>query len=289
LKEFEYTRPNDLDEALGWLSTLGDRAKIIAGGTDLVPLMRENLVTPSHVIDINNLRDLDFIKEEKGLIMIGAATRMRAIEQSPIVQAKIPMLAETAQLVGEIGVRNIATIGGNLVNASPAADSAPPLLTLDASVKIRKLKTERTIKLQGFFVHVKKTVLRPDELMTEVHIPVPPPKSGGSFIRLTKRGGNTISIVSAAAFLTLKRNICSLARIAMGSVAPIPIRIPDAEKVLEGTEPTEERIRTAAETALRSIKPISDVRASAEYRNETSKTLVRRALEQALKRAKSGS
>jgi CO/xanthine dehydrogenase FAD-binding subunit len=287
LNEFEYIRPRDVDEALELLGSLRENAKIMAGGTDLVPLMRENLVTPSHVIDISNLGDLDFIKEENGLITIGAATRMRTIEQSPIVKAKIPMFAETAQLVGEIGVRNIATIGGNLVNASPAADSAPPLLTLDANVKIRKLKTERTIKLQEFFLHVKKTVLEPDELMTEVRIPIPPPKSGGAFIRLAKRGGNIISIVSAAAFLALKGNACSLARIAMGSVAPTPIRIPDAEKVLEGAVPTEERIRTAAETALGSIKPISDVRASAEYRKETSKILVRRALQEALERAKS--
>ena len=289
MKDFEYTRPNDLDEALVLLGNLREGAKIIAGGTDLVPLMREDLVTPSHVIDISNLPDLDFIKEEKGLIRIGAATRMRTIEQSPIVKAKIPLLAETAQLVGEIGVRNIATIGGNLVNASPAADSAPPLLTLGASVKIRKLKTERTIKLQEFFVHVKKTVLQPDELMTEVQIPIPPPRSGGFFIRLAKRGGNIISIVSSAAFLALKGNVCSQARIAMGSVAPTPIRIPDAEKVLEGAEPTEERIQTAAEKVLGSIKPISDVRASAEYRKETSKILVKRSLEEALKRARSGS
>lgn len=280
-------RPNDLDEALGLLGSLRERAKILAGGTDLVPMMRENLVTPSHVIDISNLSDVDFIKEEKGLIRIGAATRMRTIEQSRIVKAKIPMLAEIAQLVGEIGVRNIATLGGNLINASPAADSAPPLLTLDASVKIRKLKTERTVKLQEFFVHVKKTVLQPDELMTEVQIPIPPPKSGGFFIRLAKRGGNIISIVSAAALLALKGNVCNLARIAMGSVAPTPIRVPEAEKVLEGAEPTEERIRTAAEIVLGSIKPISDIRASAEYRKETSKILVRRALEEALKRARS--
>lgn len=289
MKEFEYTRPNDLDEALGLLVDLRERAKIIAGGTDLVPLMREHLVTPDYVIDISNLPDLDFIKEERGLIRVGAATRMRTIEQSPIVKAKIPMLAETAQLVGEIGVRSLATIGGNLINASPAADSAPPLLTLDASVKIRRLKTERTIKLQELFVHVKKTVLQPDELMTEVQIPIPPPKSGGFFIRLAKRGGNIISIVSAAAFLALKGNVCSLARIAMGSVAPTPIRIPDAEKVLEGAEPTEERIRMAAKKALGNIKPISDVRASAEYRKETSEILVRRALEEALRLARSAS
>ena len=288
MKDFEYTRPNDLDEALGLLGSLRERAKVLAGGTDLVPLMRENLVTPSHVIDISNLRDLDFITEEHGVMRVGAATRMRTIEQSPIVKATIPMLAETAQLVGEIGVRNIATIGGNLANASPAADSAPTLLTLDASVKIRNLKAERTVKLQEFFVHVKKTVLQPDELMTEVQIPLPSPRSGGAFVRLAKRGGNIISIVSAAAFLTLKGNVCSQARIAMGSVAPTPIRIPQAEKVLQGVEPTEERIRTAAEKAVESIKPISDVRASAEYRKETSKILVRRALEEALKRARTG-
>lgn len=286
MKEFEYTRPNDVDEALGLLGRVAEGAKILAGGTDLIPLMRENLVKPRHIIDISNLHDLDFIKQEDDMIRIGAATKMRTIERSATVQSKIPMLAEAAQLVGEIGVRNIATIGGNLVNASPAADSAPPLLTLDASVKIRKLNGERMIRLEKLFVHVKKTTLMPDELMTEVQVPIPPAKSGGYFLRLAKRGGNIISIVSAAAFLTLKGNVCSIARIAMGSVAPTPIRIPEAEKVLEGSEPTEERIRTAAERAAGSIKPISDVRASAEYRRETSKILAARVLEEALNRAR---
>lgn len=286
MKEFDYTRPVDLNEALDLLGSSGERAKIIAGGTDLVPLMREHIIAPTHIIDISNLSELDFIKEEKDHIRIGAATKMRTIERSPIVLSKIPMLAEAAQLVGEIGVRNIATIGGNLANASPAADSAPPLLTLDASVKIRRMNEERTIKLEKLFLHVKKTTLQPNELMTEVQVPIAPPHSGGYFIRLAKRGGNIISIVSAAAFLALKGNLCNVARIAMGSVAPTPIRLPDAGKVLEGSEPSKDRIRMAAERAVASIKPISDVRASAEYRRETSKTLVARALEEALKRAR---
>lgn len=197
------------------------------------------------------------------------------------------MFAEASQLVGEIGIRNIATIGGNLANASPAADSAPPLLVLDASLKIRKGEAERTIKLNEFFLHVKKTVLAPDELVTEVKIPIPPTKSGGAFFRLAKRGGNIISIVSAAAFLSMNGKVCSVARIAMGSVAPTPIRIKGAEKVLEGAEPTEENIRAAAQKAFDEIKPISDIRASAEYRKDTSRVYVRKAIQEALKRAKS--
>jgi carbon-monoxide dehydrogenase medium subunit len=289
MNEFEYLRPSNLNETLSYLSTYNGKSKVVAGGTDLVLLLQQGIFQPTHVIDITNVPELNYIREDAGRLRIGAATKMRDIEISKLVRTKIPMLAEASQLVGEIGVRNIATLGGNLVNASPAADSAPPLLVLDASLKARNAKTERTIKLTDFFLHVKKTVLAPDELVTEVSVPIPPPKSGGAFFRLAKRGGNVISIVSAAAFLTMNGKLCSTARIAMGSVAPTPIRIKTAEKVLEGAEPTPENIRAAAQKAFEEIKPISDIRASAEYRRDTSRVYVRKAIEEALKRAKSSS
>jgi len=281
MREFDYERPDSLDSALELLGNLRDKAKVIAGGTDILPLLREDMLVPTHVVDISRLAELNFIRDEDGLIRIGAATKMRSIEQSDIVRRKIPMFADAAQLVGEIGVRNLATLGGNLANASPAGDSAPPLLVLDASAIIRNRKTERTIRLVDFFVYVKKTILQPDELLTEIKIPIPPQHSGGAFVRLAKRGGNIISIVSAAAFMSLENGLCKTVRIAMGSVAPTPIRIPAAENILKGSKPTETKIREAAETIKETIKPISDIRASAEYRKETSVILVRRALEQA--------
>ena len=286
MNEFEYLRPNDLDETLTVLASCGGKAKVLAGGTDLVLLLQQGLVKPSLVIDITTIPELNFIGEEDGYVKIGAATKMRDIETSRIVRARIPMLAEDAQLLGEIAVRNMATIGGNLVNASPAADTAPPLLVLEASVKVRKAQSERTIKLSDFFLNVKKTVLAPEELLTEVTIPIPPHRTGGAFFRLAKRGGNVISIVSAAALIGLNGKTCSVARIAMGSVAPTPIRIKSAEKLLQGGEPTEERIRAAAQKASEEIRPISDIRASAEYRKETSRVYARKAMEEALKRAK---
>jgi len=289
MNEFEYLRPSNLNETLTYLSSYNGKSKILAGGTDLVLLLQQGLVQPTHIIDISDVPELNYIREEDGHLRIGGATKMREIETSTLVRTKIPMLAKASQLVGEIGVRNIATIGGNLANASPAADSAPPLLVLDVSLKVRKTNGERTIKLSDFFLHVKKTVLSPDELVTEVTVPIPPPKSGGAFFRLAKRGGNVISIVSAAAFLSMSGKLCSVARIAMGSVAPTPIRIKSAEKVLEGAELTEENIRTAAQKAFEEIKPISDIRASAEYRKDTSKVYVRKAIEEALKWAKSSS
>ena len=285
MREFDYTRPNDLNGALQLLGNLREKAKVIAGGTDLLPLLREDILVPTHVVDISNLAELNFIREENGLIKIGGATKMRSIEKSKIVQHKIPMFADAAQLVGEIGVRNIATLGGNLVNASPAGDTAPPLLVLDASVTLRNSKIERTVRLENFFVHVKKTIVQPDEILTEVKIPIPPSASGGAFLRLAKRGGNIISIVSAAALVSLKNGVCKTVRIAMGSVAPTPIRIPNAEAILENSKPTETKIREAAEKIKQTIKPISDVRASDEYRSETGVTLVRRVLEEACKRA----
>ncbi len=286
MREFDYERPDNLDNALELLANLRDKAKVIAGGTDLLPLLREDMLIPTHIVDISRLAELNFIRKEERLIRIGAATNMRSIEQSDIVRQTIPMLADAAQLVGEIGVRNLATLGGNLANASPAGDSAPPLLVLDASATIRNRKTERTIRLADFFLHVKKTVLQPDELITEIKIPIPSQHSGGAFLRLAKRGGNIISIVSAAAFMSIDNGLCKTVRIAMGSVAPTPIRIPVAERILEGSAPTETKIREAAEKVKETIKPISDVRASAEYRKETSVTLVRRVLEQAYMKTK---
>ena len=289
MNEFEYLRPSNLNEALTYLSEYNGQSRILAGGTDLVLLLQQGLMQPTHIIDITNVPELNYIREEDGHLRIGAATKMRDIETSKLVRAKVPMLADASQLVGEIGVRNVATIGGNLANASPAADSAPPLLVLDASLKVRSAKGERSVRLTDFFVHVKKTVLAPDELVTEVDVQIPPPKSGGAFFRLAKRGGNVISIVSAGAFLTLSGKLCSVARIAMGSVAPTPIRIKSAEKALEGAEATDANIRSAAQKAFEEIKPISDIRASAEYRRDTSRVYVRKAIEEALKRAKAWS
>ena len=289
MNEFEYVRPSNLHEILQALGNHGGNVKVIAGGTDLVLLLQQNMVTPTHVVDISSISELQYIREENGFLRVGAATNMRDIETSETVRTRIPMLSEAAQLVGEIGVRNLATIGGNLVNASPAADSAPPLLVLDASLRVRNSKSERIVKLTDFFLHVKKTVLQPNELVTEITVPIPPKNSGAVFFRLAKRGGNVISVVSAAALVTLNGKTCTVARIAMGSVAPTPVRLRNAEKVLEGSEPTEERITAATQKALEEIKPISDLRASAEYRMETSRVYVRKAIKEALRRARQGS
>ena len=286
MREFDYERPDNLDSALELLGNLRDKAKIIAGGTDLLPLLREDLLSPTHIVDIGSLTELNFIRKDEQLIRIGAATKMRSIEESDVVRREIPMFADAAQLIGEIGVRNLATLGGNLANASPAGDTAPPLLVLDASATIRSREAERTIPLEDFFVHVKKTILKPDEILTEIKIPIPPRNSGAAFLRLAKRGGNIISIVSAAALMALDNGVCKTVRIAMGSVAPTPIRIPTVERVLKGAKITETKIREAAEKTRDSIKPISDVRASAEYRKETSVVIVRRALEQAYMQTK---
>ena len=286
MNEFEYSRPDTVNEVLEALENHGGNAKVIAGGTDLVLLLQQNLVNPTHIIDISSTPELRYIQEEDGFLRIGAATNMRDIETSRTVRTKVPVLAESAQLVGEIGVRNIATLGGNLVNASPAADSAPPLLVLDASLTLKSSKSQREVRLSDFFLHVKKTILQPDELVTEVTVPIPTRNSGAAFFRLAKRGGNVISVVSAAALLTLNGKTCSKARIAMGSVAPTPIRLRRVEKTLEGSEPTDNIITAAARQALDEIKPISDLRASAEYRQETSRVYVGKAIKEALRRAR---
>jgi carbon-monoxide dehydrogenase medium subunit len=282
LKPFEYFVPADVNEALSLLDRWKDDARVIAGGTDLIPLMRDKLVTPQYVIDINRLSELEYIKETSNGIRIGALTRLRTIETSPLIQQKIPVLAQAATQVGSIQVRNVGTIGGSLANASPAADVAPPLLVCEARVKTKSLNREREIPLSEFFTGVKKTTLGNDELLTDIEVPKIPPRTGGDFLKVGKRNALVISIASAAAIVTLNETGRNKIRIALGSVAPTPIRARKTESFLEERNITDQTINEASELVDSDVSPITDMRASAEYRKEVSKILVRRVLQKAI-------
>ena len=285
MNPFEYFEPANVNDALSLLDRWKGDAKVIAGGTDLIPLMRSKVVMPKYVIDINRLSELDFIKEAGNIVNIGTLTRLRTLETSALIQETIPVLAEATGQVGSVQVRNTGTIGGSLVNASPAADVAPPLLVCEAKVTATSLHRKREIPLSEFFVGVKKTVLGDNELLTDIAIPKTMPQTGRAFMKIGKRNALIISIASAAASVTLNRPKQGKVRIALGAVAPTPVRARNTESFLDGREITENSIDEASRLVSGDINPVTDIRASAEYRKEISSVLVKRVLQRAVETA----
>ncbi len=274
----DYLAPKTLSEALDALKKQKEKGKIIAGGTDLVPRMRAGVVNPEQLIDLR-LLGLDDIKTEKDWIHIGAGVTHTEILESDLLREHFPALVEAASEIAGPPIRNRGTLGGNLVNASPAADMAAPLIVYDAVAVIENEKSERSVPLGDFFTGPGQTVLKPEEILTEIRVPVVPPRTAAIFIKLGKRKAMAIAVVSAAVRLTLaKDGKITQARIALGSVAPVPLRAAKAEKILEGQTPTEELFADAGEKASDESSPISDLRASAEYRKKMVAVLTRRAL-----------
>lgn len=274
----EYLAPQTLDEALKVLKKNKKGAKIIAGGTDLVPRMRSEVLSPELLVDLR-LLGLNEIKIKGDWIKIGAGTTHTEILESDILAEHLPALVEAASDIAGPPIRNRGTLGGNLVNASPAADLATPLLVYDAVAVIVNEKGERIVPLEEFFTGPGKTVLKPDEILTEIKIPVVPPRTEAKFIKLGKRKAMAIAVVSVAVRLTLDEGgSISEARIALGSVAPVPLRIKKAEEVLVGQTPGEELFTLAGKTANEETAPITDLRSSADYRKKMVAVLTRRAL-----------
>ena len=290
MKRFEVVRPNALEEAIRFLREHGGTAKLLAGGTDLIVRMKERSVTPKYVVDLKRIPGLEGISydEEVGL-RIGALTTIRAVERSGWIGWRFPNLTEGAGIIGSVQVRNRATIGGNLCNAAPCADTAPPLLCLNARLKIAGPEGERTVPLDEFFVGPGQTVLSEDEILMEIRVPIPPLRTGGAYTRHTIRRAMDIAVVGAGATVTLGPGdgVCDEARIVLGSVAPIPLRVRKAEEFLVGRRLTDEVLRQAGEIAAEEARPIDDVRGSAWFRTEIVKVLVRRMVKCAWGRAES--
>ena len=285
IKPFAYSAPKTLKETLLLIEKFGSEGTLIAGGTDLIPLLKLRFVTPRYVVDISNLSELDFIEEGDDSLRIGAVTRHRTLERSPIVSKSAPILADAASQIGSPLIRNMGTVGGNLVNASPCSDTSTPLLALGAKLQLVKSSGQRIVMIDDFFLDVKKTVIQHDELLTEVQIPHRPPKTGAAFIKVGRRTGNDLAIVSVAVSINIPNGVCKNVRIALGSVAPTPLRVRKAEASLVGKKLGEKEISEAAQISSEEIRPISDVRASAEYRREVSKVIVQMAINKAVDKA----
>lgn len=280
MHSFNYLAPHSLDELC---QVLHDTAgKIIAGGTDMLPQMRNLRQNPSTLIDISHIPDLRYIRENEDEVLIGALTTWSDILESPLIEKTAPALAQAASLVGAPMTRNRGTLGGNLGNASPAADSLPPLLTLDATVHLNSQSGLRQVPLREFLVGPGKTNLKADEYIHQISYKKVPLPFGNVFNKLGPRQGMTISIASVAVLLALDANgRISLARIAMGAVAPTAVRCPEAEAFLLGKEPSTALWQEAAHQANKAIAPIDDVRGTQEYRYHVTSVLIRRALQTA--------
>jgi carbon-monoxide dehydrogenase medium subunit len=274
----EYLRPKDIPEAAKFLSSYGNRARIIAGGSDLLVFKPQGVEC---LIDLSNL-GLSYINKEKDGIVIGASTILNEIEHSPLLTSgPYKIVSEAVGTLATPTIRNTATIGGNLCNASPAADLPPALMVLGATVRIAGKNGSRVMPVADLFEHVKRTALGEGEFLVEVQIPPCPGNSGASFQKLRHHQTSIdIAIVNAAAGLTCENEICKEAHIALGAVAPTPVYAKGAERVLQGKKIDLDLIQKAAEAASEEAKPIDDIRASAGYRKKMVAVLVRRALEE---------
>jgi carbon-monoxide dehydrogenase medium subunit len=284
MQAFEYRTPKTLKEVQQDLKQFGSDAKLIAGGTALVIMMKQRLVRPACLVSLRSVRGLNGIAEKNGGIAIGGGATHRAVEASPVVKRRLPVLAETYHHVATVRVRNMATVGGGLAHADPNQDPPPTLIALGASIKAASADGSRTIPLEDFFTDYYETLLKPEEVITELYVPRLPANSGAAYLKFLPRTADDYATVSAAAVVTLdksKKNFADV-RIALGSVGTTPIRAREAEAVLRGQPVKAEALAEAGEKAKEAVDPISDFRGSAAYKKEMAGVFVRRALAKAL-------
>jgi CO/xanthine dehydrogenase FAD-binding subunit len=284
--EFEYHAPVSLDEAVALLERYGKEAAILAGGTDLIPHMKQRKAEPKHVVNIKKIPELTCIEETPEGIEIGALAKLRAIELSPLIKEKIPLLSEAAGSIGSVQIRNLGTIGGNICNASPSADMATALMALAAAVHVYGREGARTYPIAEFFRGGGEVNLAKGELLTGFTVPHLPEEAGSAF---EKVGWTTFDIatVNVAAVVTLKGGKIDHCRIALGACSPAPIRVALAEELLRGKEPTEEALEEAVEFVAACVEPREHWRrAPPEYRRRSSQALAMDAVGRAVERAR---
>ena len=287
LPGFNLHRPTSLGEALELMGALKS-VKPIAGGTDLLPLMRDRAITVEDIVDIRGLHELKGITVEDGTLRIGALTTLTEVLESPLVAEKASVLREAVGHIGSVQTRNQGTLAGNICNASPAADSAPALMVIGAQARVSSARGVRRVPVEELFAGPKMNSLGKDELVTEILIPELPSGSGAAFEKLGRRRGITLAVVNAAAYLAMDGKKCVDARIALGAIAATPIRLPEVEAAYKGRELTPEAIEESSRACYALVNPVDDVRASADYRREMACVLVKRAIVKAHARAGGG-
>ena len=282
---FDYHRPGTLDEAVALLSRYGDQAKVLSGGMSLLPTLKLRLGTCAHLVDINRIPGLEYIKEEKGVLRIGAGTRQATLERSDLIRTKYPILGDAVPLIADPLVRNRATIGGNLANGDPANDGPALAIALGAELVAKGRAGERAIPANRFYKSLYTTELKSDEILVEIRIPVPPAKSGGAYRKLKRKTGD-FAAAAVAVQLSLNANgTVARAGIALTNAGPTPIEAVESEKYVVGKALDEKTIAEAARLAAQAASPSADRRGSVEYKREMARVLAGRALKAALERA----
>ena len=282
---FDYHAPKTLSEAVALLTRYREEAKVLSGGQSLLPLLKLRLGQAGHLVDIGRIPGLEYIKEEGGYLKIGGRTREAALERSDLIRGKYPILADTAAVIADPLVRNLATVGGNLAHGDPANDHPATMLALLAQVVATGPKGERTIPIEKFFTGLFTTALAPEEILTEIRIPIPPPGSGGAYIKLERKVGDFATAAAAAQVTLAKTGEIERAGIGLTSAGPTPIKATEAERSLQGKKPDGAAIAEAARLAAQAAAPTADRRGSVEYKREMARVLTARALQKAVQRA----
>ena len=281
---FDYHAPKTLPEAIALLGQLGEEAKILSGGQSLLPLLKLRFASPGHLVDIGRIPGLDYVKEEGGFLRIGALVREAELESNPLITSKYRILTDTASVIADPIVRNLATVCGNLAHGDPANDHPATMLALGASVVLTGPSGTREVPVASFFTGIFTTALEPNEVLTEIRIPVPPAGSGGAYIKLERKVGD-FATAGVAAFLVLKGGTIERAGIGLTNLGPTPIQASAAEAALVGKKPDDAAFAEAGTLASSATSPNPDRRGQTDYKKEMARVLTIRALHKAAQRA----
>jgi aerobic carbon-monoxide dehydrogenase medium subunit len=281
--EFDYHAPKTVDEAVALLTKHED-AKILAGGQSLIPAMRFRLANPAVLIDINGIQGLEYIKDLKNHLAIGAMTRESALEESDVIHRNFPMLFDAARVIADPLVRNRATVGGNIAHADPANDHPAVMLAYNATVIAQGPNGTRQIDIDRFFVDIFTSALEHDEVLTEIRLPQPHTGSGGAYLKIERKVGD-YATSGVAVQLSIQNGICEAIRIGLTNVSPVPMRATDAEKVLKGQAITEDLLERAGQAAAAQCEPNADLRGSVDYKRDLTRVLLKRTVRKAVSRA----
>jgi len=282
---FEYLRPNTIREAIALLQQHGEAAKILSGGQSLIPMMKLRLARPGFLIDINRIAGLSHVKEEGGYLKIGGLTREAELEFSPLIRAKYPILADTTRVIADPQVRNLATVAGNLAHGDPANDHPATMIALGAQVVATGAKGERIIPIENFFLSLFSTALKPDEILTEIRVPIPPPRSAGAYFKLERKVGDFATAAVAVQVTLDEQGACQKVGIGLTNVGATPVKARKAEAFLQGKKLDDATVTQAAQLAANEAEPSADLRGPAEYKKGLIKELTKRALRLARERA----
>jgi len=282
---FDYQAPRSLAEAVALLGRHREEAKVLSGGQSLLPLLKLRLGQAGLLVDIGRIPGLEYIKEEGGFLRIGGRTRESALERSELVRSRYQVLADTAAVIADPLVRNLATVGGNLAHGDPANDHPATMLAVGARIVATGPKGEREIAIDEFFAGLFETALGPDEILTEIRIPVPPPRSAGAYVKLERKVGDFATAAAAVQLTLAKGGEVERVGIGLTNAGPTPVRAKEAERYLKGKKPDEAAVAEAARLAASSARPTADRRGSVDYKREMARVLVGRALWNAARRA----